>query len=294
MSYDEWRFTFGAKTKAEIDAIPKSYLKEGLSVWNSDLKKPEYVNSYKTALACSAGMDVVVLIANTGGFANDFGAAIKNTLSTLSSHLATLSGNNYRLGLVLYDWQFNSNYAPYTRVPTYITATGYTSLPAFQKYVGSSTTNQYVGTTLSPYTLFNQIRVTAMTMMNLNNGAAFNTALGIWGTPTFPYGVQVDGNQYPATLSGGRYAVGAPVGEGLGRAVQQSIAGTWRTGVSKHVIVFNENAAADPWGNVWSNTTGYSSILSTCIGQDINIISYEYTPATRPNSNLQPGPISGF
>jgi hypothetical protein len=293
MSYDEWRFTFGAKTKAEIDAIPKSYLKEGLSVWNSDLKKPEYVNSYKTAPACSAGMDVVVLIANTGGFANDFGAAIKNTLSTLSTHLATLSGNNYRLGLVLYDWQFNSAYAPYNRVPTYITASGYTSLPAGQKYLSGSFTNLYLGTSLSPYTVGNQVRVTAMTMMTLNNGFAFDNAVGLWGSSVFPYGVQVDGNQYPAALSGGRYAVGAPVGEGLSRVVQSSIAGSWRTGVSKHVIIFNENSAAGNDGSIWSALT-YNSVLSTCLVNDFNIISYEYTPATRPNSNLQPGPIGGF
>ena len=48
MSYDEWRFTFGAKTKAEIDAIPQSYLSPGLSVWNTNIKKPEYVNIYGT------------------------------------------------------------------------------------------------------------------------------------------------------------------------------------------------------------------------------------------------------
>jgi hypothetical protein len=152
--------------------------------------------------------------------------------------------------------------------------------------------NTYVGTTLSPYTLSNQFRITAMTMMNTNNGTAFNTALSYWGTPTFPYGVQVDGQQYPDTLSGGRYAVGAPVGEGVNRVVGSNIAGIWRTGVSRHIIIFNENSAAGPNGSVW--TSSYSSALQTCQVKDINVISYEYTPSTRPTNNLQPGPISVY
>ena len=290
MSYDEWRFTFGAKTKNGIDAISKGYLKEGLSVWNSDLKKPEYVNSYKTAPACSAGMDVIVLVANTGGFGYDYGTAIKNMLSSLSVHLATISGNNYRLGFVLYDWQFNCNNILYARTPAYLTASGYTALPPSQKYLSGAYTNTY--TFGLPVVVGNQVRVTAPTMMNLNNGAAFNTAVGIWGTPTFPYGVQVDGNQYPATLTGGRYAVGAPVGEGLSRVILNSIAGTWRTGVSRHVIIFNEGDSADTNGVSWSSN--YSTILQTCQLQDVNMISYEYYPSTRPVSNLAPGPNSTY
>jgi hypothetical protein len=292
MSYDEWRFTFGAKTKNQIDAITKSYLKEGLSVWNSDLKKPEYVNSYKTAPTCSSGMDVIVLVSNTGGFGYDYGAAIKNTLSTLPGHLANLSGNNYRLGFVLYDWQFNSTYAPYNRTPTYLTASGYTSLPAAQKYLSGAFTNTYIGSNLSPYTVGNQIRVTALTMMALNNSFAFNNAIGLWGSLLFPYGVQVDGNQYPAALNGGRYALGGPVGTGLARVLLNSIAGAWRTNVSRHIIIFNETNAADTNGSTW--TSNYNSLLQTCQLQDINIISYEYNPTTRPNSNLAPLPISGY
>ena len=45
MSYRSKRFTFGSKTTAQIDAITISTNPEllpGMSVWNSDLKKPEY------------------------------------------------------------------------------------------------------------------------------------------------------------------------------------------------------------------------------------------------------------
>ena len=45
MSFRSRRFTFGSKTTAEIDAITVSTnpeLTAGMSVWNSDIKKPEY------------------------------------------------------------------------------------------------------------------------------------------------------------------------------------------------------------------------------------------------------------
>jgi hypothetical protein len=271
MSYDEWRFTFGVKTKKEISEITKSYLKEGLSVWNSDLKKPEYVNSYVTAAPCSAGMDVIVAISNTAGIGYSYGSTIKTTLATLSSHLATISGNNYRLGLVFYDWQFNCANSVYARIPTYLTATGYTSLPAAQKYLSGSTPSVYGGGVT--YVIGCQIRVTAVTMMNTNNGAAFNTALSNWCTPVFPFGVQIDGATYPnSTLPGGKYASGAPVGEGLSRIVLNNIAGTWRNGVSRHLIIFSELNAAGNNGSPWTPIT---SVQQACQLQDVNMITYE-------------------
>ena len=43
MSYNAKNFTFGLKTKAEIDALSSTYtLEAGMSVWNTDIKKPEY------------------------------------------------------------------------------------------------------------------------------------------------------------------------------------------------------------------------------------------------------------
>lgn len=43
MSYDNWRFTFGRRTKAQIDSISYSNRSAGMSVFNDDIKKPEYV-----------------------------------------------------------------------------------------------------------------------------------------------------------------------------------------------------------------------------------------------------------
>jgi hypothetical protein len=43
MSYNAKNFTFGSKTKSQIDVLSSTYtLETGMSVWNSDIKKPEY------------------------------------------------------------------------------------------------------------------------------------------------------------------------------------------------------------------------------------------------------------
>lgn len=64
MSYRARRFTFGSKTTAQIDAITivtNPELTAGMSVWNSDLKKPEYwTGSVWTNEDC-------VLLTNTSG-----------------------------------------------------------------------------------------------------------------------------------------------------------------------------------------------------------------------------------
>jgi hypothetical protein len=48
MTYFRYRFTYGIKTTAQINAL--TGIKEGQSVWNSDIKKPEYVVSVAGSL----------------------------------------------------------------------------------------------------------------------------------------------------------------------------------------------------------------------------------------------------
>lgn len=48
MTYFRYRFTYGVKTTAQINAL--TGIKQGESVWNSDIKKPEYVVSVSGTL----------------------------------------------------------------------------------------------------------------------------------------------------------------------------------------------------------------------------------------------------
>ena len=62
MSYRSKRFTFGSKTTTEINAITtvtNPELSAGMSVWNSDIKKPEYwTGSIWTNEDCIVGTNV--------------------------------------------------------------------------------------------------------------------------------------------------------------------------------------------------------------------------------------------
>lgn len=102
MSYDEWRFTFGAKTKTQIDAISQSYLLPGLSVWNTDIKKPEYVNlNVETGYKSFVNEDCVTLINNTGVVLS-VGQIVRIGASNITNGciLATTATDDFLCGVV--------------------------------------------------------------------------------------------------------------------------------------------------------------------------------------------------
>jgi len=211
MSYDEWRFTFGAKTKAQIDAIPQAYLSLGNSVWNSDLKKPEYVNLYQITATCTNGMDVVFLVDYTGSMGSAIDN-IKSSISTITNKIILESGNNYRLGLVVFDETDSARVSEYSSTAEYI------SLPAIQKKVNTGIGGRYQW-------------ITATQMMTTNNITAFNTQLAKLNTATFPLG----------------WGAGMPEPADMGLAdVNSGFAGNFRTNVARFVILITD---AVPGGN---------------------------------------------
>jgi hypothetical protein len=80
MSYDRYRFTYGIKTTNEIASI--SGIAEGQSVWNSDLKKPEYVVNVGGNLLWSN--DDCIIMLNTSGSPMEEGNIVRITTSTTS------------------------------------------------------------------------------------------------------------------------------------------------------------------------------------------------------------------
>jgi hypothetical protein len=104
MSYRSKRFTFGSKTTAQIDAITiltNPELLPGMSVWNSDLKKPEYwTGTVWTNEDC-------VLMINTSGSTIDRAKFVKLDVTQTSIEGVVLSTGNlatqdedYMIGVV--------------------------------------------------------------------------------------------------------------------------------------------------------------------------------------------------
>jgi len=210
MSYDEWRFTFGAKTKAGIDAIPQNYLALGNSVWNTDIKKPEYVNSYQIDAGCNSGMDVVFLVDYTGSM-SDAIEGIKTSVASIINKIIVESNNNYRLGLVIFD-EYTSG-----TVSDYSSNVNYTSLPPIQRKINTGLNGTYQW-------------ITAMQMMATNNITSFTTQLNKLNG-VMPLG---DGNNFPEPAD-------------MGTAdINNGFAGAFRNNVAKMIILITD---AYPGGN---------------------------------------------
>jgi len=206
MSFDEWRFTFGQKTKAEIDSLPQDDLKPGMSVWNSDLQKPEYVSSYLSSSACAQGMDVVFVVDYTSSMGSAING-IKTSITSITNKIITESGNNYRLGLVIFD-EWNSG-----TVSTYSTNANYTSLPASQRLINTGQNSKYQW-------------ITTMAMMATNNITPFTTQLNKLNG-VIPIGGGV-GSPEPADFA-------------VSRVNNQNFAGTFRSNVAKLIILVTDN-----------------------------------------------------
>jgi len=205
MSYDEWRFTFGAKTKAQIDAIPQIYLSVGNSVWNSDLKKPEYVNTYASSSTCNNGMDVVFVVDYTGSMGSAINN-IKTSITTITNRIITESGNDYRLGLVIFDEQLSGTLSSYSA------SSDYTSLPAGQKYVNIGQSGKFQW-------------LTTMQMMATNNITSFTTQLTKLNG-SMPLGSGIGGPE-PSDLA-------------VSWVNNQNFAGTFRSNVAKLIILITD------------------------------------------------------
>jgi len=99
MSYRSKRFTFGNKTTAQIDAITivtNPELVPGMSVWNTDLRKPEYWTGSVWI------NDDCILMTNTAAVTIDRGKFVKLDVtqnSTVGANLST-TDNDYMIGVV--------------------------------------------------------------------------------------------------------------------------------------------------------------------------------------------------
>lgn len=199
-----------------------------------------------TIVTCIDGMDVIFLVDYTGSMGSAINA-IKAAIASIVSTIVTESGNNYRLGLVLFD-----EYASGTD-SNYEDKTAYINLPAAQKYVNTGLNSRYQW-------------ITAMEVFSENNQSTFTTQLGLLNTTNFPLG------------SG----VGAPEPSDMGvdRIVNYDLVGSFRNDVSKLIIVITDNP---PSGNDdttdTTDTAFVDQLVIDCNAKGIKVL------VMKPNAN---------
>jgi hypothetical protein len=165
------------------------------------------------AITCADGMDVVFLVDYTASM-KDAINAIKAAIASIVSTIVTESGNNYRLGLVLFD-EYTSG-----TTSTYSSKTAYTSLPSSQKYVNTGLGGKYQW-------------ITAMEVFSQNNESTFTTQLTLLNnTENFPLG---SGAGYPE-----------PSDMGVDRIVNYDLVGAFGNDVSKLIVIVTDDT---PSGN---------------------------------------------
>lgn len=164
--------------------------------------------------ACESGMDVAFLIDYTGSMGGAIDG-IKSSVSSIASTIVTESGGDYRLSLSIFDEVFVDDVGT-VYPPAYDTQTDYTSLPASQKVIISSnaTRHQYL-------TMMEKFGTTNTTTFS-SQLAKLNASMSLGGGVGFPE---------PGALL-------------LNEVLNNSFAGTWRTGsITKLAIIITDATA---------------------------------------------------
>jgi len=200
-------------------------------------KRP--LNTGDGVITCADGMDVVFLVDYTGTMSGAINA-VKSSIASIASTITTESGNNYRLGLVLFD-EYNNG-----TTSTYSSKSAYTSLPSSQKYVNTGIGSKFQW-------------ITAMELFSQNNESTFTTQLNLLNTTDFPLGF---GESFPE-----------PSDMGVDRIVNYDLVGAFRNDVSKLIILITD---ATPSGNDditnATDTAFINTLVTDCNTKGIKVL----------------------
>jgi len=220
------------------------YLTE-LNDWLSHQNKGRLISQ---VITCADGMDIVLLVDYTGSMGAAINA-IKTAIASIVSTIVAESGNNYRLGLVLFD-EYTSG-----TTSNYSSKTAYTSLPSSQKYVNTGIGGKYQW-------------ITALEIFSENNQSSFTTQLNLLNNATdFPLG---SGQNTPE-----------PSDMGVDRVVNYDLVGTFRNDVSKLIILITD---ATPSGNDdatnATDTAFINTLVTDCNEQGIKVLLMKQSAAS--------------
>lgn len=153
------------------------------------------------ATNCIAAMDIVFLIDYTGSMSSSINM-VKQSIASLLETIEKESNNDYRLSLILFDESNGYSALDYINKPAY------TSLPSDQRIVQGN------------------VYITVLNKLSQNNYAETIDKLNILTTPDFPLG---NGGNAPE-----------PSDFTLKKVLYDNIAGTFREGVNKAIIIFTD------------------------------------------------------
>ena len=216
----------------------------------------------ESPLACSAGMDVVFVIDYTASMSNAIDA-VQTAVASIVNTIITESGNDYRLGLVLFD-EYEGN-----GTITYGTNPLYTNLPASQRIISGPNSN--------PNTSHGVIQVlTAYEMMSSNNQSSFEDQLD-----------ELNGS-LPLGRGAGAVTTGEPGDIALLEVIDNNFAGAFRSDVAKLIILFtdDEPGGYDGIANNPAIVTRLESLRDTCINENIQLITLS-SLAILPNTSYR-------
>jgi len=218
-------------------------------------------------IPCSFGMDVVFSIDYTGSMGGVIDK-IKQEVSTLTNTIVTLSNNNYRLGLVIFDEFYQTVNQPIGSGLGYYSQFGYQSLPVQQRYINTSTPTSQA--------------ITAFEILSPNNQSSFITKLSNLNIVTTPRITRLD--------QSGIAQGSVPIVNGSVSDVKYQIDGKILavgsfTTPAVRIIRFNPNGAIDP---SFITSTGFNNLTNSLdinsIGQIIvggTFATYQGIPSNR-------------
>ena len=167
------------------------------------------------AIACSKAMDVVFLLDYTGSMADDM-TTLKNNVASISSKVVSESGGDYRLAAVLID-QNTGGEGGSSGPPSYWSGnnTVVSNLPSANKYNSGN------------------VYLSAVVPFANSNKTDFDTKIGY-----------LDGSSNSSTsmLLGTGGGGPEPNDTAIDRVLNHSLAGTFRTGVTRMIILITDNS----------------------------------------------------
>ncbi len=197
----------------------------------------EYTNNEDQTFpySCNNGMDVAFVIDYTGSMGSAIDG-IKTSVGSIVSTIVTESSGDYRLSLSIFDENLKTG----TFFPAYLTSADYTGLPAANKKIitTGANTDQYL---------------TMMEKFSAANSTTFGTQLAkLNGSMSLGYGI------------GGP----EPGGFLINEIINNAFAGTWRSGVTKLMIIITDaqDGGDDDTNTILDDT--YLSALATQANAD--------------------------
>jgi len=191
---------------------------------------------------CLDGMDVVFCIDYTGSMGGAI-QGVKNGIAQIATEIATLTNNNYRLGLVTFDGNTGSSSGHYGSSPYYL------NLPTAQRPVIPN-----------PHGSGGNLYITCQELMSLNNigdsTTGFTKNLSALAT-----GINGNGNSANGMSLGEAFECG-------GQAtydISQGFAGQWRADVLKLIIVITDDQSEE------SATYFANTVIPACNNQNIQV-----------------------